>query len=254
MPCARPSRLVPRVALPALGAVLVSFASGQPARAAAVHLFDAVPVADAVNDFEAAPATVADAWVQQGIRVSQVQGDVGADAIWLASGLGLGQRSWYPDAGDNGWTRITRVDGEAFAAVSMLAGSGWLGPPQEIFYQLQNGGAVVSSGTIAADFDGRWITFSGGDFDSVLLRAGRAPLQSLTDCPGAGDETDELTACNFLWLDHVKIGALELGPGGELPVPGTALLAAAGLAVGWRLGRPRRSGAAASCSAAQACR
>lgn len=217
----------------ALAAWLVA-SPGASTHAAALHRFDAVPIADAVNDLEAAPAFLDSTWTQQGIRVSQVQGQ---NDIWLASGMGLGQRSWYPDAGDMGWTRITLDSGDPFEAVSMFGGSAWLGPPQAIYYQLQSGGALVASGSFEASFAGEWFTFSGGDFDSVLLRAYMAPVESLSGCVPLVSPEGHTGQCNYFWVDQIKIGALDLTGdpgGGRVPLPGTLALTACGLLAAWR--------------------
>lgn len=198
----------------ALCAVLV----GGNAAAASVHLADIVGAAPAaINDFEAvAGGLVGSTWAQQGIRVTQIGGDpVG---IWTASGLGNGARSWYPDAGDDGWTRITLDSGDNFDAVSFFGDSGHITPPQSIYFELADDGVVVLSGLLDATFAGQWRGFSGGDFDEVRLRASRAPL-SLEACvavPGS--------RCNYFWIDDIKIGAA------ALPEPGSvALLLAAAM-------------------------
>lgn len=188
-----------------------------PAGAATVHLANIVPVAMAVNDFELAPALVGSTWSQQGIRATQVAGDAGGNAIWLAAGFGNGSRSWYPNAGDDGWTRITLNSGENFDAISFFGGSGWNAPPQTMYFELADDGAVVLSGTLPASFSGSWFGFAGGDFDRVILRASQGVVTSLTDCPsgGAGGASN---SCNFAWLDDIRVGAA------VIPLPSTAWL------------------------------
>jgi hypothetical protein len=196
------------------------------AGAATVHLANIVPVASAINNFELAPANVATTWSQQGVRATQVAGDPGADAIWLASGLGNGFRSWYPDAGDNGWTRLTLDSGNNFDAISFFGGSGWITPPQTMYFELADDGVVVLSGTLPATFGGSWFGFAGGDFDEVRLRASQGFVDGLFSCPSGGPGPN--SGCNAAWVDDIRVGAA------VVPLPTTAwlvlpaLLAAAG--------------------------
>jgi hypothetical protein len=193
-----------------------------PAPADTVHLANIVPVAAAVNDFELAPANVAITWSQQRVSATQVSGDPNPTAVWLASGLGNGTRSWYPDGGDNGWTRTTLDSGSNFDAVSFFGGSGWLQGVQTMYFELADDGAVVLSGTLAASFSGSWYGFAGGDFDEVRLRASQGVVGSLASCPsgGAGGASN---ACNFAWVDDIRVGAAGTLPV-PVPVPATAAL------------------------------
>ncbi len=189
------------------------------AQAASVHLADIVAAPSGVMDFEDAPDLFNGAIGRNtnGIRIQQLNSDGGND-IWSASGLGNG-RSWYPDAGDNGWTRIRLVGGANFEALSFFGGSGWITPPQSLYFELADDGVVVLSGTLAATFTGSWFGFAGGDFDEVRLRASQGQVMGLFDCPsgGAGGVN---SSCNFAWLDDIRVGAAVL-----LPLPSTAWLA-----------------------------
>jgi hypothetical protein len=202
--------------LPALlGALVVSAGT---AAAATVHLADIVAAPIGVMDFEDVPAALVNGAVGHsagGIQIRQVAGDPGLD-IWAASGLGNG-RSWYPDAGDDGWTRITRVGGSNFDALSFFGGSGWLAPPQTLYFELADDGAVVLSGTLAASFQGSWFGFAGGDFDEVRLRASQGWVTGLLDCPSGGPGPNN--GCNAAWVDDIRIGAAR-----GLPIPSTAWL------------------------------
>lgn len=125
-----------------LAAAALFAAAASPA--ATVHLEDIVPFAVAVNDFELAPAFVAATWSQQGIRATQVGGNP-ANGLWMAAGFGFGDRAWYPDGGDDGWTRLTLDSGENFNAISFFGGSGWLNPPQTLYFELADEGRSLAS-------------------------------------------------------------------------------------------------------------
>ena len=211
-----------RAGLTGLAILLGAFVFPGISHAATVHLADIVPNPVAVNDFEAAPAFRATTWAQQGVRATQVDGSGAANAIWLASGLGLGTRSWYPDGGDDGWTRLSLDSGDNFDAVSFFGGSGWNLPPQTLYFELADDGVVVLSGTLATGFAGSWYGFAGGDFDEVRLRASGGAVGSLTDCPiGAPGPNN---GCNAAWVDEIRVGAAAL-----VPEPGSAALVLAAL-------------------------
>jgi hypothetical protein len=195
-----------------------------PVSAATVHLANIVPVATAVNDFELAPAFLANTWAQQGVRAVQAFGDPGLGQMWMASGFGNGNRSWFPDGGDNGFTRIWLDTHEPFDGIAFFGGSGWLSPEQTMYYELALDNVVVLSGSLPATFFGSWFGFAGGDFDEVRIRASQGNVNGLFDCPSGGIGGN----CNFAWLDDIRVGAA------VVPVPSTAwlvlpaLLAAAG--------------------------
>jgi hypothetical protein len=204
----------------ALGAALLL--SAGPAAAASVHLANIVADPVGVMDFEDVPAALINGALghsAQGIRIQQVGGDPGLD-IWTTSGFGNG-RAWYPDGGDDGWTRITRTGGENFEAVSFFGGSGWITPPQTLYFELADDAVVVLSGTLDASFAGSWFGFAGGDFDELRIRASQGFVTGLDDCPsgGAGGASN---SCNFFWADDIRIGAARTP--GEVPLPSTAWL------------------------------
>lgn len=207
-----------------LAAAALGAAAASPA--ATVHLQDIVASPVAVNDFELAPEFIAATWSQQGIRATQMDG-VPAIGLWTESGLGFGARSWYPNGGDDGWTRLTLDSGENFDAITFFGGSGWLEPPQSMYFELADDGVVVLSGTLATSFGGSWYGFAGGDFDEVRLRASGGVVTSLTDCPsgGAGSPGGVLR-CNFAWVDEIQVGAFSVVPEpGSVPLVALALLA-----------------------------
>lgn len=222
---------------PALLLALV-LATGQ-APAATVHLADIVAAPAGVMDFEDAPDFFNGAIGRSGagIHIQQVWGDGladnGGNDMWSVSGLGNG-RSWYPDGGDDGWTRISRAGAARFEAISFFAGSGWITAPQTLYFELADNGTVVLSGTLDTSFGGSWYGFAGGDFDEVRLRASQGWVTGLLDCPSGGLVGG---ACNHAWVDDIRIGAAR-----ELALPGTAWLAMPllGVAAGLRRARPRR--------------
>lgn len=207
---ARPARCR---AAAALAVCVVCAVGASNAQAASVHLANIVPVATAVNDFELAPEFVVSTWSQQGVRATQLAGD---NDIWLASGFGNGSRSWYPNAGDEGWTRIALDGGNNFDAVSFFGGSGWLSLAQTLYFELADDGVVVLSGTLDASFTGSWFGFAGGDFDEVNIRASQGVVTGLLDCPSGGVVNGE---CNFAWVDDIRVGAAEITT--PVPLPST---------------------------------
>lgn len=216
---------------PLLGALLVSAAT---AHAATVHLANIVAAPIGVMDFEDVPAvllTGAIGHTADGIRIQQVDGNPGLD-IWTAAGLGTG-RSWFPSGGDDGWTRITRLGGLNFDALSFFGGSGWITPPQTLYFELADDDVVVLSGTLDATFQGSWFGFAGGDFDEVRIRASQGWVTGLYDCPSGGPGPNN--GCNVAWVDDIRIGAFNV-----VSTPSTAWLVLPALLAAATLRRPTR--------------
>lgn len=223
--------------LPSTLACALALTAGGPAAAAALQLGLFIAVPDGQATYESAPALLGGqpGWVEQGIRTEQIGGDGGNNDIWTASGLGNGNNdaSWYPDGGDDGYTRITRTLGQDFGSIGFFAGIGWLDEvgPSLIAYELLNDGVSVLSGSLAAVFTGGSFGFTGGDFDEVRMRAYRGPLPTFDTCvPVQG------ISCNSFWVADVRYTEATM----TVPAPPAAALAALGLALlGWqRRGRP----------------
>lgn len=204
-----------------------------PAQAASVHLANIVPAPGSVEDFTFAPnlSSGAIGLASNGFNVNQINGDPGLD-IWANSGLGNG-KSWYPDGGDDGYTRIKRNPGFNFEALSFFGGSGYTAAPQTMYFELLDDGVLVLSGTLDASFAGSWFGFAGGDFDEVRLRATRGNVTALDSCP----PQDPGYRCNYAWLDDIRIGTA------AVPEPGSAALALLAL-LAMRAPRQRRLAAA----------
>lgn len=225
-------------------ALLLALLVAPAAQAATVHAADIVAAPTVTIDFEGGPDLLAaPVWLQGGVLITQVTAGDDGSSIWLASGLGHGQHAWYPSGGDDGWTRITKLDASNFDAVSFFGGAGIIQPPQTLYVELVDNGIVVLSDTLDASFDGSWFGFSGGDFDEIRVRGAQGQVTGLDHCPVA----ELAPACNVFWFDDLQLGSA--APGRDLPEPGTLLIALLGLAL-LRAGLPGRRAKAAGVSSA----
>jgi len=126
-----------------------------------------------------------------------------------------GARSWYPDGGDFGYTRITRSGGIDFVDVGFILGSGFASTPLNVYYELAENGVVVKSGELAGFTNTPgYLGFSGGGFDEIRVRNGGASPLTL------GDDTR-----NALAIDSIELA------GTVVPEPSSWALLAGGLAM-----------------------
>lgn len=122
-----------------------------------------------------------------------------------------GQYSWYPNSGDNGYTKITRTGDAEFESIELLAGNGSRSTTDTyLSYSLFNDGSVVLAGRIAVPMnsaDSIYLGFSGGGFDEVRL----------SENPISGGS------------NGLAVDSIELGPLAPVPEPATSLLLVSGL-------------------------
>jgi hypothetical protein len=136
--------------------------------------------------------------------------------IWVDFFHPEGAWGWYPDAGNFGYTKITLTGGGNFESVGMLVGSGGT---SILSYELLKQGTSVLQGGGLVLYDPRftaqtsYIGFSGGGFDTVLLRGGTAVLDVQTD-----------TSLNALAVDSIET------TGAPFPEPGSLVMFSLGAA------------------------
>jgi PEP-CTERM motif-containing protein len=110
-------------------------------------------------------------YVEDGIRVRQVNGDPGND-IWIHCSCGVfeGNNAWYPNGGGSGYTEISMADGSQFIDFGFYAGTGSL--QRRVYFDLLLEGVSVLSGSTAtptlSSFE--YIGFSGGGYDTIRIR------------------------------------------------------------------------------------
>ena len=157
-------------------------ATGNVQAAVTVHTTDFIPDGSRTgfNGFESIPndgtfyTGGAGPYTEGGISVTQINGDSGND-IWVTYRPpgGEGAFGWYPNGGDGGYTRITLSGGGDFANVGMLVGSGYGGDAANPgAFELWEGATLIDSGTFAHTTAFHYLGFSGGGFDTILLRDG----------------------------------------------------------------------------------
>lgn len=154
-------------------------------------------------------------YAEDGIEVGQVIGTAGTDSIF--SGYtdwgGQGQRAWYPNGGDEGYTFIRRQSGADFSSLGLLRGSGADGK-DILLFELYDDGLLTLSGAIPHTRSAQYLGFSGGGFDFIRLR------------DGSGAETS-----GFLDFsrNHLVVDSIELRDvAAPIPEPSTILLFVSG--------------------------
>jgi hypothetical protein len=144
--------------------------------ATTVSFTDLIPDASRVGfmGFESLPETdfsggVALTYQEGGISIEQVNG--GPNDIWTTYFTPEGERGWYPNAGDFGYTSLRLTSGDDFQNVGFLLGTGRLSAPSFATYALYNDGVAILTGSL--DLTGitqQYLGFGGGGFDEVRLR------------------------------------------------------------------------------------
>lgn len=109
-------------------------------------------------------------YIEDGIKVEQINGEPPND-IWINCDCATyeGSYSWYPTGGDFGYTKIAMADGSDFNDIGFYSSSG--GFPSLILFDLLLDGSSVFTGSTSVTNDSfYYIGFSGGGFDTVLVR------------------------------------------------------------------------------------
>lgn len=106
-------------------------------------------------------------YIEDGIAVEQINGDAG-NTIWVT----LSTYSWYPDGGDNGYTKISLSSGLDFNEVGFYIGSGANVSQITNYFELWDDGALFYAGSITSVPQWHYIGFEGGGFDTILIRDG----------------------------------------------------------------------------------
>ncbi|MFN3370196.1 MAG: PEPxxWA-CTERM sorting domain-containing protein [Sphingomonadaceae bacterium] len=197
-------------------ALLAAVAAASGADALTVHTGQFMVNPERYNGFEGLPGGVSEAvpYTEMGITVSYV----GRAALWSESQAAEGARSWYPNGGGFGYTRVTF--GGAIDAVQFAAGSGWATGAPALQWQLLLGGELVAEGVIEGlpIFAGfRTYGFSESWFDEMRVQALNGPRDFN---PGGFDG---------LVLDNIAVGGRMIAPGIPEPATWAMLIAGFGL-------------------------
>lgn len=155
-----------------------------------VYTYDFIPDSSRsrFNGFENAPVS---GWyyngtfpyVEDGISVSQVAdspkqiwmrcGAIKANGYCFGTAGHDGNYSWYPNGGDDGYTKITRADGLNFANVGFVTGNGYtISGAAYLHYVLLENGLTVLEGQILIPKNSPargYLGFGGGGFDEILV-------------------------------------------------------------------------------------
>jgi len=150
-------------------------------------------------------------YTEDGISVNQV--NPSGYAIWTYYNAAhqTGSYSWYPNGGDNGYTRIVEQSGVDFSDVSIKTGNGF--SSSEAF--LNNGLTVLTGSIQQIDIPNSptFISFLGGGFDEILLSG----TYGVSSSPTSGD-------FQALAIDDIKVGLVS-----AVPEPESYALLLAGL-------------------------
>lgn len=170
-------------------AVFVVLSGGRSQAAIITHTSDFIADGSRThfNGFESIPVSGSQytggsgPYVEDTIRVQQINGDAGNDiyALYTWAGNG-GIRSWYPSGGDNGYTTISLVGGGDLQSVGFHYNSG--GNATLILFDLLDDGFVVHSGAASLNRTvANYLGFSGGGFDLIRIRDNHGGGGAVTD-------------------------------------------------------------------------
>jgi hypothetical protein len=172
-------KLMTKFAIAAASSTIIALNLGlgtQQAQAITIYTTDFINNAERINfnGFEGLPDTSSfgSIYTEDGITVEQVNGE--QNDIWTTyQGWGAeGSRSWYPNGGDFGYTKITRQNNSDFQNIGLLFGSGFsTNDPITYVYDLLQDGLSVLSGTLFRDSSPNYLGFGDGGFDEVRLAA-----------------------------------------------------------------------------------
>jgi len=102
-------------------------------------------------------------FIENGVRIQQVNGQTEDGAYFNNDG------DWYPNGGDNGYTKITRNDFSDFMNIGFQVYSG--GSATTGAYRLYNDGVFVTGGTFTiGSAYALYVGFGGGGFDEIHVR------------------------------------------------------------------------------------
>ena len=197
------------------------------AQAASVSFTDTLGASySQFNGFESIGTAfpVGSTYTEDGISVNQVHmGQYGIFTRYTGNGAHTGRYSWYPNGGDNGYTRITEQSGVDFSAVSLKTGNGGGGTSTfSLNYELRNNGLTVLSGSAQQSAMPFVVSFTGGGFDEVLLSATYGSGNGVTSGAFQG-----------LAIDDIKVN--------PVPEPETYAMLLAGLGVMGAMARRRKA-------------
>ncbi len=131
--------------------------------------------------------------------------------IWTTHFPSEGTRDWYPNGGDDGYTRITRLGDLDFFNVGFDVSSGTGG--NKYLFILLNDGSIVSQGNVNRPNGHSYLGFSHGGFDEILVRSIDSPLSN----PEFYD-----MSLNGLSIDEIELS-------GVIPEPTSIILLGIGL-------------------------
>jgi hypothetical protein len=209
----------------AVAAATATLALASGAQAATVHTTNFIASPELFNGFEGTPANVGfqPSYTENGIAVTQINGQ--GNDIWTTylSWGAEGGRAWYPNGGDFGYTSIMLQGAGEVSDISFLAGSGFERVSGlKLYYELALDGNLVQSGTLDHEWTAHWVGFSGGGFDEVRVRDSTSFVGSLSG-----------GLSNALAIDSIKVVT-------AVPEPEIYAMLAAGLGLMGFLNRRRR--------------